>query len=191
VSSFSEFWITKDPGAGGLPVTYTDVRATLRGNETLVSWKVSNEQDVRNYEVQHSKDGTNFNTIGSVDYNAGITGNYNYTHASPVDGVNYYRIKQVDNDGHYLYSKVVKVVKTAIVKLDVYPNPFRSTFTINNASNKKGTLQVFGADGKVLLSTPIQPGANKVDGSRFAQGIYVWRVIWADGEIVSGKIVKE
>jgi hypothetical protein len=190
VSSFSEFWLTKAPGSVVVPVTFTDVKASLQNNKTLVTWKVENEVNVSHYNVLHSSDGISFQSVGTVNYRSG-NGVYSFLHNNPVVGKNYYRIQQVDFDGRMTLSNVVNVVRKAGDKIEVYPTLFTSTFKVNNSSSKAGIIMLYTADGKLALQSQLAAGTNIVNGSMLAKGNYFYRIVIDNVQVDSGKLIKE
>ena len=190
VSSFSEFWITKTgSGAFVVPVRFIDVKARLQHDKALVSWHVANEQNVSHYEVMHSTDGNSWRSVGRIPYQGGNT-LYNFTHYALVDGINYYQIKQVDINGPVMLSHVVSVNKGKAININVYPTVFTTNFKVDNGSNKKGMIQIYSADGKVVLQYPLSAGINLVNAAILAKGIYLYKIIIDATIVVSGRLVK-
>lgn len=109
---------------GTLPVTFVKVNAFKQSDNILVEWKVADEKNNKEYVVERSTDGINFTAIGKVAVNAAYKGNYQLTDARPATGWNFYRIRNVDMDGHAQLSEIVKVnngIKAGLIQ--VYPNP--------------------------------------------------------------------
>jgi len=155
-----------------LPVKFVDVRLRAAGGTYTISWTVVNEINVRDYIVERSIDGQNFTDIGTVTYNnnGGRIQTYTYNDATIAgnSGTAYYRIRQTDIDGKFMYSKVVSFRttgnKTAFLVLS---NPVTSTQVMLNISAEKSgtaTLQLIDIKGRVLTSKKqdISTGDNKV-----------------------------
>lgn len=103
--SYGDLGSTDNP----LPVTWRDVTATGLQRGVLVKWSTLSEINNDYFEVEHSLDNVSYTTVGRVE-GMGTTANeqaYSYTHQGALPGVNYYRIKQVDFDGAFDYSRVV------------------------------------------------------------------------------------
>ena len=78
------------------------------------------------YVVERSATGANFTTIGSVASrgNSAVEVTYNLFDATPLNGANYYRIKMLDKNGQFTYSRVVRVnLGSGKPAISVYPNP--------------------------------------------------------------------
>ena len=107
-----------------LPVTISSFNAKLANNRTQLNWTVGTEDNVNRYEVERSQNGVDFSKVATVTANS--TNSYSTVDAAPQNGVNYYRLKTVDNDGKYSYYgsiQTVKVNSLSIEGVKVYPNP--------------------------------------------------------------------
>lgn len=119
-------FITKALGA--LPVSWKSFEAKVTGNNVALSWNVSNNADADYYEVEHAADGVNFTTVGKIS-NVATVSSYNFTHADVAAGKNYYRIRQVDENGRATYSKVIDVtVKGDAFGIKLLSNPVRTAY---------------------------------------------------------------
>ena len=142
--------------AGPLPVTFTNVKAQQQVKDILVEWKVSNQLNIAQYEVEKSIDGLNFSKVNaqaSILTNTGNAG-YNWLDVQAVEGDNFYRIRSIGNNG---YIKISEVVKVTIGKgkqlITVYPNPVVNKLASVQFSNmEKGTywLRLISTSGQVV-----------------------------------------
>ncbi|MGH2565087.1 MAG: hypothetical protein ACRDE5_11270, partial [Ginsengibacter sp.] len=94
-----------------LPVTFTSVKAYRQAADINVEWKVTNEYNIKQYEVEKSINGLSFTSLAlrSPVNNKGAAEDYYASDNRPADGYNYYRIRSVDIDGKVQYTSVVKV----------------------------------------------------------------------------------
>lgn len=115
-------WSDLSPAGIALPVSFGDIRGTIKGNTVKVDWTVLTEVNVKHYEVERSVNGVDFYSVGTVAARNKTT--YTLTDASPVQGANYYRIRNLDIDGTSSYSNVVKVMfGKSVSALTIFPNP--------------------------------------------------------------------
>ena len=176
-----------------LPVTWLYVKAQLLSSTTQIQWATANELNSKNFDVEWSTDGVTFIKIGSVNA-AGNTNNtttYNFTHGTPANGFNYYRLKQIDVDGRFKYSAVVKVLKQQTKQLLIYPNPATTYVQLDLSNNKTTLIQLFDAQGKqVITQYASNQSLLKVDITALAKGNYIIHV--SDGEILqTGSFIKQ
>lgn len=93
--------------AGSLPLTWLYVNGKMDGNITMLSWGTTHEIDVEKFVVEHSVNGIRFEAVGQVSAsNQAGDLQYSFTHERLAEGIHYYRIRQVDLNGHFSYSKV-------------------------------------------------------------------------------------
>ena len=157
-----------------LPLAWLLFTATKQNQTALLQWTTAQEQNTRNFTVQHSANGINWAGIGLLPAtgSSNSASNYNYVHSNPVSGINYYRILQTDMDNRYSYSAIrtLKFTKT--------DEPF--TIIGNPVTNDVLTLQVnitinlalYTADGKLLWQQQVNAGTKNIDVSRYAKGTY-------------------
>ncbi|HVZ55432.1 MAG TPA: T9SS type A sorting domain-containing protein [Chitinophagaceae bacterium] len=151
--------------ASPLPVKFGDVKAYSVGTAVKVDWQAYNEVNVDHYEVERSTDGVHFSSIGSVAANNRTElSNYTLTDAAPVSGSSFYRIKNVDIDGKFSYSVIVKVSSSSEARMSLYPNPVKgTTVALQITGLQKGmyNLRVFNTTGQQVYGQQIShPGGN-------------------------------
>jgi hypothetical protein len=83
---------------------------------------------------------------------------YDYTDRQPLTGNNFYRLKQVDIDGQFEYSKVVQVKQKENTGLaTIYPNPVQYVLQIRlNNTNRQNHIAIYDAMGKRLYSKQVR-----------------------------------
>ena len=140
-----------------MPVKFGTVSASALSNGTVkVSWESLSEVNVSKYVVETSTDGSTFSDKGVVV--AKGASEYSLVDLTPAVGVNYYRIKEVDNNGTATYSAVVSVKESALIaSLSIYPNPVANkqlNFVLNTGAADY-TLKVTNILGQSILAKAI------------------------------------
>ncbi|HEX4852011.1 MAG TPA: T9SS type A sorting domain-containing protein [Puia sp.] len=184
------------PGAHGinefvtapvLPVELVQFIAYRNSDESInVSWSTSQETNSGYFNVERSADGTtNWQTIGTVKAKgfSSTTSDYSYKDALPLNGTNYYRLKMVDLDGKFKYSKVVYVTgDTRGDALVIYNNPFTDMirFKVNVSLTQDLMFIVTDIQGKAYYRQvyKAKSGDNYVNISppSLAQGVYMLHI---------------
>lgn len=134
-----------------LPVKDIKLSASrINVEQVKLRWETKGETDSRGFEVEYVYAlPDKFLTAGFVQSNtdASFIKKYGYDHANGFEGVTYYRIKQIDLDGKYLYSNVVPVQGMAPDNnLTVYPNPANNIVTARIFSKSSGSAQLIVMD---------------------------------------------
>jgi hypothetical protein len=144
-----------------LPLKLVQFNTIKNGDNTTLNWLIENET-VQNshFDIERSSNGTLFTPIGklSVLNNGKAINAYKYTdqNISTIknNGIIYYRLKQVDRDGQFVYSETKKIlVNTAAFNFGILNNPVKggiANLTIQSEIAGKGTLRLFNAEGKIV-----------------------------------------
>lgn len=141
-----------------LPVRLISFQAQSLGEGVRLNWTTSMEQNFAYFQVERSTDAASFEPISAhIKSLGGQTGNrtYSWTDAEARAGTYYYRLKQVDLDNSYTYSKIVDVVFDGESRgVFLNPNPFSNELTVTLNSPTKGTyvIELYSATGKRYAS---------------------------------------
>jgi negative regulator of sigma E activity len=157
--------------SGILPLTLLSFNGnTDAKQEVHLQWKTAQEINTKDFEIEWSDDGLQFNKIGIVQAAGNSTQHlhYNYLHKLPVNGNNYYRLKMRDIDGRFTYSAVIKVIVAInAITINTYPNPVVDFLQIHIRAIKSETivLALHGADGKLIASKQftVTKGSNRLN----------------------------
>lgn len=140
------------PQCGGpLPLSLHDFAVAVHGHTNLLSWTTSEEKELKNFEIQRSYNGRDFESIGSVEaLSAPGTNHYEFKDNSFLDGYVYYRLKMNDKDGKFSNSFIVRVLSGTNTNddLTVSPNPFKNEFLFAAGFNKAGKISLRFTDSK-------------------------------------------
>jgi hypothetical protein len=143
-----------------LPVTIFQFRAFEANRQIRLEWKVTEQVNVSHYEIEKSADGINFTTIGSVAA-LHLTGDISYAFAdvNPYAGSNFYRIRSVDNDGKFKYTRVIRINPGhSLSSFTIAPNPVYNrlvSIQLVNLNPGKYDLIVVNSLGQVLMKGSI------------------------------------
>lgn len=140
-----------------LPVTIKNIKAAPHANYISVQWAVDNEQNIKEYQIEKSNDGTNFTKVNTSAAKGAISSDYSWLDINATIGNNYYRIKIINSNGNIEYTKVVKVVQDAPqVKISVYPNPVtdgKIRLQLTNLPAGKYEIRLVNNGGQLISQT--------------------------------------
>jgi predicted outer membrane repeat protein len=192
VTGFSGFIVTTD-AAITLPLNLVSFTGRLVNEKTQLSWKTANEANTSHFEVEKSTDGTSFSFLAKITANGSGDNNYSAIDAQPKPGNNYYRLKSVDKDAKYTYSKsiLIKLGSNGKTQLVIYPNPASKQLVVNyDNGNSRAEISIFAPDGTKVLNTVTNGSAlTTIDVSKLASGTYL--IEYRSGtEILRDKFVK-
>jgi hypothetical protein len=172
-----------------LPVTLTSFTATRSGSHALLSWQTAQEENSHDFSIEHSTNGTSFSAIGDVAAagNSNKSTDYSFVDENPATGLNYYRLKETDLDGHSTYSQVrtVAFATSSAQKLAWYiTNGTNVEVSLTNGSNEFYNLSAM--DGHIVQKG--QFSAGKLYLSGLQSGIYVVNVTTFTGQQLVTKV---
>jgi hypothetical protein len=188
-----------------LPVELLSFTATKKGNNAELKWTTATEQNNQGFEVQVSVDGKNYERLGFVESRVGSSATkqeYSFTDArSSKNGVQYYRLKQIDFDGT---SKIYgpKTINfgniVATSPSEAYPNPFKDKLRVNISTPERGvaTIKLYTATGRLLKTEALQVEAGVNDSplslasTAYEPGLYLL-IIELNGKQQTIKLMKE
>lgn len=185
---------TYTAAGGPLPISLLDFTATKQTKGVDLNWQTTTEQNSHYFDVEFSRDGSKFESIGRVNAagSSSTLKNYFLVHLSPVNGVNYYRLKMVDKDGTFKYSAVRAVKFSNAILITATPNP--TTDRVYITSNEGGVLQsvaLYSINGKLLQQVTNFALGKSIDLSTYAPSIYLLKLIDKNGNVETLKVIKK
>jgi hypothetical protein len=192
-TEFSRFALANAVGgANVLPVELLHFTATPDGADVHLSWATATETGNDYFLVEHSTDATHFEALTQVAGagNSQTPRDYAYVHEQPGPGIHYYRLKQVDYDGSFEYSKVVTAKVGGDVQLRIFPNPAAGRVRVTGPAQ---ALQytLFDATGRMLRRSPLTP-PQQIDVADLPEGVYTLRLETQEGQVLATeRIVKQ
>lgn len=143
------------------------------GSKNMLEWVTVSEKEFNYFEIQRSTDAENFVSLGRMKAmnSKNIHFTYVFNDEAPAEGINYYRLKQVDLNGKVEYSEIISIQMGNNKKLSVkniYPNPTSGQINIDVYSDAETTLEIKLTDllGKAVYTEKVQA----------AKGLNVYRV---------------
>lgn len=185
---------TVNANGPALPVQLISFSArAINGKQVGLNWNVAAESLLDGYIVEHSTDGRNFEAIGKVK--AAQKSAYAFVHDNPAQGINYYRLRMLDDNGAFKLSEVRQVVFTNGRALSLYPNPTSGLVYVSGLEGvKEGAyVNIYNEMGMSVFSGKIggdELASKGIDMSLYATGAYVIRVI-SDEVNTTMRFVKE
>ena len=183
--------------ASPLPVNWLSFTAQKNNKKQVnLQWSTANETKNHYYTIERSADGVSFSSIGKLagGNNLSMLQQYYFNDLKPYTGINFYRLKQVDLDGQFSYSSVVKVTLDKTSQTwTIYPNPAHNQSTIRLLDNMKNiNIGLTDASGKIVYRTYLPSGKVgeqiKLPLQNLAKGIYILK-IETETESRSDKII--
>lgn len=173
---------------GVVPVELTSFSVLVNGTSVSLNWSTATELNNYGFEVQRKSLNGNFATIGFVNGKGTSTviNDYSFTDNELEEGKYFYRLKQIDYDGKYEYSKIIEVDVRMLSSFSLeqnYPNPFNPSttigFVLQERINVKLTLlNSIGEELAVLVNEEKDKGYHKINLNAYnlPSGVYMYRI---------------
>ena len=165
-------------GMRALPVELFTFNALKKDKTVLVNWKTSREQNSSHFEVERAADGNKFISIGTVNAtgNSNAINSYSFTDQLPLKGNNFYRLKLIDADGSFAYSKIVSLNFNNTGSVVISPNPARDRLHVQLPAGHTYTmLTITDVSGRQFLKKAVAPATTGLylDIEQLPPGVYV------------------
>jgi hypothetical protein len=172
-----------------VPVELTSFTGNVNSlGQVILNWETATEVNNQGFEIERRTETSEYRTIGFVEGNGTISEprSYIYTDVNAENGVNYYRLKQIDFNGTYEYSPEVEVDVNGPLSFDLaqnYPNPFNPSTSIKYSVPESGNIRlsvfnIVGEEVAVLVDGFSQAGFYEVtfDASNLSTGVYLYKL---------------
>ncbi len=190
ITSFSDFAVGIGNAPVTLPVKLAKFAAKIESNSVFLTWETLSELNSDRFVVERSTNGNLFLPIGEIKTkgNSNQQINYSLRDKNPQDGMNYYRLKQVDLDGSFEHSEILPI-KFALLSTSIktYPNPASEWLYFKSIVNKKARVNWYNLEGKKVAETSLENDKAKVP-STLNNGLYLVSVLFSDGSQLNQKV---
>ncbi|HTO14762.1 MAG TPA: T9SS type A sorting domain-containing protein [Edaphocola sp.] len=177
------------------PIKLISFETHSNNNTALLNWETAMETNNKGFEIERSSDGKYWSSIGFVNssFEKGESPNvlkYHFTDSNPSKGDVFYRLKQLDFDGNYNYSKINKITFSESSLVHIFPNPAADKISISGLENN-AFLEMSNVTGQIIYSSNANKESNSVNISKFSKGVYYLKITKANGEIERIKFLKK
>jgi hypothetical protein len=180
-----------------LPISLTAFEGVLRGDEVLLYWETATEVNNDFMAVEHSTDGRTFEEVGRLNGkgNSNAPEYYELWHRQPSNGINYYRLRQVDFDGTTTFYGIVAIEYTGEAKeMLVFPTVTRNYISveITGVTAPSGEITIVDTYGKIHRRLSLEPVSQQnISVEQLPAGAYylVWENL--EGERFTSRFFKQ
>ncbi|WP_165940079.1 T9SS type A sorting domain-containing protein [Dyadobacter psychrotolerans] len=138
-----------------LPVRLVSLTGEAREQNAFLQWKIADPKNFYRFEVERSTDAKKFQRLNKIAFSPG-TDQYDFVDKGAADFTNaqsqlYYRLKMLDLDGSYAYSRIITLKFNNLYTTYVYPNPFSNEFSIIAPNKNIADVEIQFIDSKGRL----------------------------------------
>lgn len=156
-----------------LPVVIANFNAVKVAGKVNITWSTATELNSASFVLERSNDVSSFLTLTIISAIGSGANSYTAVDQSPINGTSFYRLKNVDKDGTFTYSSIVKIDFDGN-SMSVYPSPAHSYLNLNvtDASLFGTVASIIDISGKNLMALVIAGNSQKLNVSTLLPGIY-------------------
>ena len=141
---------------------------SLQNGMANLQWQTNEEDGINHFEIEKSLDAQTYTTASSIPAK-GNNSNYFLSIMQREDKA-FYRLKVIDNDGHFSFGNIVQLIQHVGNDYQLYPNPAKDYIHIN--ATKAETINIYDAIGRLVKKQKADIGINIIDVSNLSVGIY-------------------
>ncbi len=173
-----------------LPVTFEYFTSSKTSGNTKLSWKITDNLNLKTSEVLQSSDGISFQpiyTINAVDQKH----LYDYVVPVPENKTLYYKIKATELSGKIVYSPIQKISYSDFSHFTLYSNPVKQGTDVHVSFSVKGnrTINIYNTTGKLLAAVKSVDTDLKIPTAGWSKGLYILQVDNENGINESRKLI--
>jgi hypothetical protein len=188
IVGFSGFFISSSESSI-LPVSLLSFTVEQNGAHPILKWVSSKEVNTKRFELMKSMNAGEFRTIAVLDAKGNSMTDAAYQHRDTlhIEAIYYYKLKMIDIDGHYTFSKTISVsAKKINASFALFPNPASEFVVVKHpVSRKQSELRIIDMNGRVIQKFRVSSNATQTDLDirGMAKGNYT--VMWTDGSTMA------
>lgn len=178
-TSSGDHIFAKTFSASVLPVKFLSFDAVAKNNLVQLKWETATEINSSNFVIEKSADAKNWNAIGTVNAAGNSSNNQQYSYTDEEQVSSYYKLKQVDLDGKFDYSKIVYATINSVKNtMNIYPMPANNSINISSDkfknTNNTVSVKIIDLKGKIVGERTFDKNESlNLDVNAIAKGIYI------------------
>jgi hypothetical protein len=177
-------WLDNELLGGPLPVTFSDFKLTKNDGIVNVDWATTTEDDNSYFEVERSSNGFTFDAIARLDgkINSKAEVRYSFVDHAPLEGISYYRIRQVDLDGTSSITRTRSIEMPYNAQAIIFPNPAADFLTLDKIE-PNSMITLITSLGQEIRKETAKTGTWTMNLDGLPSGFYTVSITTKNGTI--------
>ena len=172
-----------------LPVELIRFQGSKQENAIFLNWEIGVADNFNRFEIERLTFENDFEKIGEIEF-LGEGKHFQFIDNNPKSGLNYYRLKMIDNDDSFSLSNVVSVNWSDNDKsISINPNPFYDFIQLNLQEEKEASIIIFTPHGQIVDSSTISSSEKTIDTKSLPPGFYFIQINYGRERIIQ-KLMK-
>jgi hypothetical protein len=166
-----------------LPVTFLLFNGQHENGRNVLLWSTLSEINNDRFIIERSSNGKDFKPVGVVKGigNSSSINEYYFSDNKVNSDAYYYRIRQVDVNGRYMFSSVIHI-RNNVPQWEIFPNPNNGKFFVKFLSESFDHLEISDATGKIIMvfdsSAPSEISIEDVESGIYFARFYTFNSVY-------------
>jgi hypothetical protein len=170
------FYFTNNgSGSGLLPLILVSFNSSQQNQDVVLYWTTANEENINSFEIESSINGnTDWQTLETISSMATEGGGYSYSYTDQTrkNGDRYYRLKIIDRDGKYVYSKILFIGSAQTTTISLWPTLVNSSVNITLPASQSAQVSIFNTSGQLVKTLTTGSESFTINVSGLGRGEY-------------------
>ena len=174
-STTGPFFFTNSGSGGGiLPLTLVSFYSSQQNQEIILYWRTENEENINSFEIESKNGNSDWQALEMVPSMAAKSGGYSYTFIdhTKMNTDRYYRLKIIDRDGKYDYSKVLYITSGQTGTLSISPTLVSGSMNVILPASGPARVSIFNTSGQLVKTLNNGSEVFNIDVSGLKRGVY-------------------
>jgi len=162
-------------GAGLLPLTLVSFYSSKQNQDVILYWRTEDEENINYFEIELSVNGSSdWQPLGMIHSMAADASGYSYSFNdhTTLNGDRYYRLKIVDRDGKYDYSKVLFIASGQTGTISIAPTLVYGSMNVSLPISGATQIAIYNTYGQLVKTLTTGSDVFSIDVSRLTRGEY-------------------
>ncbi|HEY2348483.1 MAG TPA: T9SS type A sorting domain-containing protein [Puia sp.] len=162
-------------GSGILPLILVSFYSSQQNQEVVLHWRTENEENINSFEIESGSNGnSDWHTLNMISSMASDGGGYSYsfTDLTKKNGDRYYRLKVIDRDGKYVYSKILFITSSQTGTVSITPTLVYSSMNVSLPAQGLAQVSIYNTSGQMVKTLVNESEVFTIDVSKLNRGEY-------------------
>jgi hypothetical protein len=168
------FFTNSGSGSGILPLTLVSFYSSQQNQEVILYWRTENEENINSFEIESKDENSDWQALEMIPSMATKEGGYSYTFIdhTKMTGDRYYRLKIIDRDGKYVYSKVLFITSGQTGTISITPTLVYSSMNVTLPASGPAQISIYNTSGQLVKTLITGNEVFNIDVSGLHRGAY-------------------
>ena len=174
------FFSNGGSGTGILPVTLVSFYSSNQNQDIILYWRTADDDNINSFEIELSGNGnSDWQPLEMMPSMAADANGFSYSFIdhTKMNGDRYYRLKIIDKQGKYTYSKVLFISSTQTETISVTPTLVYGSMNVSVPASGQTQVSIYNTNGRLVKTLITGSETFNMDVSNLNRGEYFLQVL--------------